>query len=276
MHLPHRRPRSWRNSPQQPESRLRQLKRPTKQARTRRNPKSTSAHPRRILQRLFLIWSTPPTSDNWSSLIRPSDRIGQYFVVALHHHFGEGAIDSEGVVNPSWIDIAKALVANGASIEPSWHDAYFGAFTQGNAAGDRTVVVASAQMPALTASLRFDPPDRLETTAINDACLRVVSYAGIVTGTGDRRAAGRLIDQMISPEFQFKLGDTMGHDRREPISSSPISSPATASKSMSRRSTRCPTVTIWPEWVGVWGLIVADAREAAAVTEEPDDADAAP
>ena len=38
----------------------------------------------------------------------------------------------------------------------------------------------------------------------------MVNYAGIVQGIEARRDAGRLIDTIISPEFQFYLGDDRG------------------------------------------------------------------
>jgi len=209
------------------------------------------------------------------SLVIPdpaTDRMGQYFIVALHHRFGDGSIDEDGVVDEGWVTVARRLVANGLTVEPTWRDAYFGAFTQGSATGTNTVVVASAQMPAVTARLRFDPPERLETTAIDDACVRVVSYAGVVTGADDQRAAGRLIDQMISPEFQFSVGDTMG--------SRPARADLIIPDLIERYGLDVDVAMIDPQtdgddlakWIGIWGLIMNDAAEAA-LTGDGDDAD---
>jgi len=197
-----------------------------------------------------------------------TDRMGQYFLVALHHRFGDGSIDEDGVVDDGWVTVAERLVANGLTVEPTWRDAYFGSFTQGSATGTSTVVVASAQMPAITASLRFDPPERLETTAINDACLRVVSYAGVVTGADDQRAAGRLIDQMVSPEFQFEVGDAMG--------SRPARADLIIPELIELYGLEVDVATIDPQtdgddlarWIGIWGLIIDDA---AALTDTEDD-----
>jgi len=210
-----------------------------------------------------------------NSLVIPdpaTDRMGQYFIVALHHRFGDGSIDEDGVADEGWVTVARRLVANGLTVEPTWRDAYFGAFTQGSATGTNTVVVASAQMPAVTARLRFDPPERLETTAINDACVRVVSYAGVVTGADDQRAAGRLIDQMISPEFQFGVGDTMG--------SRPARADLIIPDLIEQYGLDVDVATIDPQtdgdelakWIGIWGLIMDDAAEAA-LTGANDDAD---
>jgi len=198
-----------------------------------------------------------------------TDRMGQYFLVALQHKFGNGSIDEDGVVDEGWVTVAKRLIANGLAVEPSWSDAYFGAFTQGSATGTSTVVVASAQMPAVTASLRYEPPERLETTAIDDGCLRVVSYAGVVTGADDERAAGRLIDQMISPEFQFQVGDNMG--------SRPARADLIIPGLIERYGLDVEVSMVdierdgddLAEWIGVWALIVADASEAV-LTESGD------
>ncbi|MCP3936168.1 MAG: solute-binding protein [Actinomycetia bacterium] len=133
------------------------------------------------------------------------DQLGQYFMVSLWQHFGDDPTSAN-----SWTAVLRDLYANDMLIAPSWRDAYFGEFTQGNSSGTRTAVVASAGMPVVTARLRHTTPELLETEALVDECLRVVSYAGIVQGAADRRTAGRLIDTMISPEFQFFLGDSLG------------------------------------------------------------------
>ncbi len=148
------------------------------------------------------------TADHADELVIPdphTDRMGQYFLVALWQRFGD---DSEA--GPTWRDVAVDLLRNGALITDTWDDAYFGEFTQGSATGERRAVLASAGMPAVTARLRFEPPELLETEVIDDACLRVVNYAGIIGGTLQRRDAGRLIDAIVTPEFQFFLGDDRG------------------------------------------------------------------
>jgi thiamine transport system substrate-binding protein len=147
-------------------------------------------------------------ADHADELVIPdpvTDRMGQYFLVALWQKFG-----SDTSAEQNWQTVARNLLANGALVAPSWTDAYFGEFTQGNAEGERRVTLASAGMPEVTARLRFELPELLETEVINDGCLRVVNYAGIVQGIEARRDAGRLIDTIISPEFQFYLGDDRG------------------------------------------------------------------
>ena len=133
------------------------------------------------------------------------DRLGQYFMLALWQRFGDDPNSAS-----SWTAVLRDLYLNGMSIAPTWRDAYFGDFTQGNLEGTKTAVVAAAGMPVVTARLRHNTPELLETEAIDDGCLRVVSYAAIVQGASDRRTAGRLIDTIISPEFQFYLGDALG------------------------------------------------------------------
>jgi len=204
-----------------------------------------------------------------------TDRIGQYFVVALQHRFGEGSIDEDGVVSDAWTTVLDRLVRNGMSIVPSWREAYFGNFTQGNFEGQQTVVLASAQMPAVTASLRLDPPDKLETAVINDACIRVVNYAGIVAGTRERRSAGRFIDQMITPEFQFNLIDGIG--------SRPARADLIINELFDQYAPEVEYLEIDPiadsarlaEWVFIFGAVVEDARAPVVVEDDSSDTTAA-
>ena len=50
-----------------------------------------------------------------------TDRMGQYFLVALHHRFGDGSIDEDGVVDEGWVTVAKRLVANGLTVRSEEH-----------------------------------------------------------------------------------------------------------------------------------------------------------
>lgn len=198
-----------------------------------------------------------------------TDRLGQYFAVALQHRFGDGSITADGAVNEAWTTVLDRLVRNGMAIVPTWRDAYFGSFSQGNAAGEHSVVLASAQMPAVTARLRFEPPEILETAVIDDGCLRVVSYAGVVAGTREQRSAGRFIDQMITPEFQFNLGDDLG--------SRPARTDLVIPELIEQYGTDVEALLIDPvgdsadlaEWVGIFGLVVEDARQPIVVEDDP-------
>ena len=147
-------------------------------------------------------------ADHVDQLVFPdprTDRMGQYFLVALWQRFGD-----DGTGGQSWKTVMLDLLRNGAELTTTWQDAYFGSFTQGSADGERRVVLASAGMPEVTARLRFEPPELLETEVIDDGCLTVVNYAGIVSGTERRRDAGRLVDTIVTPEFQFFLSDDLG------------------------------------------------------------------
>ncbi|HEC09574.1 MAG TPA: hypothetical protein ENI86_08405 [Acidimicrobiales bacterium] len=132
-----------------------------------------------------------------------TDPMGVYFLAMLENRY---PLDGP----EPWTDVLAGLVANGMLVTPTWREAYFEQFTEGSVEGTRTAVVASDRMPVVTARLRFRPPDRLETQVIDDGCVAVPFYAGVITGTHNRRAAGRLVDQIVTPEFQFDIGDDMG------------------------------------------------------------------
>ncbi|GEM_PF-323316 len=132
-----------------------------------------------------------------------TDPMGVYFLAMLEDRF---PLDGP----EPWSDVLAGLVANGMLVTTTWREAYFGQFTEGSVDGTRTAVVASDRMPVVTARLRFRPPERLETQVVDDGCVAVPFYGGVITGTHDRRAAGRLMDQIVTPEFQFDIGDDMG------------------------------------------------------------------
>ena len=129
-----------------------------------------------------------------------TSREGRWFALSLWSQFGE----------QRWLGVLADLRTNGMAEVETWRDAYFGRFTKGNADGDRPVVLATAAMPGTALSLAGTPPEVATTAAIDDGCLRVVDYAGVVASSQDRRNAGRLVDFMLTAEFQFDVTDDRG------------------------------------------------------------------
>ena len=144
------------------------------------------------------------TSEGYADLLVVPDpatsREGRWFALSLWSQFGE----------QRWLGVLDALRANGMAEVETWREAYFGRFTKGSASGDRPIVLATAAMPGTALSLAAEPPEIATTAAVDDACLRVVDFAAVVESTPDRRNAGRLVDFMLTAEFQFDATDDRG------------------------------------------------------------------
>ncbi|MCI0543080.1 MAG: thiamine ABC transporter substrate-binding protein, partial [Actinobacteria bacterium] len=115
---------------------------------------------------------------------------GLAFVLATIEHYGE-----EG-----WLDFWADLRDGGVAITSSWDDAYYGSFTRYG--GDRPLVVSYASSPPAEVMFAEEPTDTAPTGVLTDGCYRQVEYAGILSGTEHEDFAGRLIDYMLSVEFQ--------------------------------------------------------------------------
>lgn len=109
--------------------------------------------------------------------------------------FGEGG----------FADYWRALVANGARLESSWSDAYYGQFTGG---GDGTypIVLSYSSSPAWTLT---DDGTASTTKALLDTCTSQVEYAGILKGAANPVGAQAVVDYLLSREFQDTIADTM-------------------------------------------------------------------
>lgn len=101
----------------------------------------------------------------------------------------------------SWRDYWKDLVANGVKVDAGWTEAYTSDFSAASD-GSRPLVVSYASSPPAEVYYSETPIDEPPTGVITDGCFRQIEYAGILNGTGDVDAAGKLIDFMLSLEFQ--------------------------------------------------------------------------
>lgn len=122
---------------------------------------------------------------------------GMAFVLATIETFG---VDG-------WADYWGALVDNGVVVVDGWTEAYYDHFSA-TGEGDRPIVVSYATSPA--AELVFaDPPlDEAPTSVMTSSCFRVIEFAGVLRGTDHPDEAGRLVDFLVSPEFQQELSLT--------------------------------------------------------------------
>lgn len=103
-----------------------------------------------------------------------------------------------------WQEYWASLKANGVRVAGSWSDAYFVDFSAPNYGGDRPIVLSYASSPP-SEVIDGEPT----TAALLDTCFRQVEYAGVLEGAQEPEAAERVIDWMLSDEFQSALPYSM-------------------------------------------------------------------
>ena len=123
-----------------------------------------------------------------------SSSTGLAFLLATIARFGEDG----------WQDYWKQLADNGLKVTSGWSDAYEVDFTQGGGGGDRPIVLSYDSSPAFTID-----GDASTTKALLDTCFRQVEYAGVLTGAKHPQAAQKVIDWMLSDDFQAALPENM-------------------------------------------------------------------
>lgn len=111
-----------------------------------------------------------------------------------------GTYGDDGDYN--WRHYWEDLKANGVLVTSGWTEAYQGAFTAGGSGGDRPIVVSYASSPAVGVYFTDPPPSEAPTASLLEGCFRQVEYAGVVTGTGHEKAAGLLVDHLLSVTVQ--------------------------------------------------------------------------
>ena len=120
---------------------------------------------------------------------------GLAFLLATVDTFGERR----------WRDYWGKLRDNGVEVVNGWEEAYNGSFTAGEGNGDKPLVVSYASSPA--AAVYFADP-RPKTSPIGTAlgtCFEQVELAGVLKGTEHRAAAIKLVEFMLSDEFQADI-----------------------------------------------------------------------
>jgi thiamine transport system substrate-binding protein len=119
---------------------------------------------------------------------------GLAFMLATIAKFGETG-------DYTWQDYWRDLTTNGVKVDAGWTEAYYSDFSAASD-GTRPLVVSYASSPPAEVYYSEVPLDEPPTGVLTDGCFRQVEYAGILAGTGHAEAAGKLIDFMLSPEFQ--------------------------------------------------------------------------
>lgn len=104
-----------------------------------------------------------------------------------------------------WQQYWRDLRASGVSVVDGWESAYFGEFSAGGGGGTRPLVVSYATSPVATV-VNADPPLEATTTSVaTGTCFRQVEFAGVLEGTAQPSAARKVVDFLLSREFQADM-----------------------------------------------------------------------
>ena len=103
----------------------------------------------------------------------------------------------------------KDLRTNGVSVVDSWDAAYYEQFSGSSGKGDRPFVVSYGSSPPAEVIYGDPRPATAPTGVISLSCFHQVEFAGILRGTRHEAEAGKLIDFLVSKEFQEVLPLTL-------------------------------------------------------------------
>lgn len=117
---------------------------------------------------------------------------GLAFLMATVAHFGD----------PGYLNYWQKLVENDVLVVDGWEDAYYGQFTRYE--GTRPLVVSYASSPPVEVYFAEEPLDDAPTGSVigDESCFRQIEFIGILTGTPKRALAEKLVDFLLSEQFQ--------------------------------------------------------------------------
>jgi thiamine transport system substrate-binding protein len=121
---------------------------------------------------------------------------GLAFLLGSIAHFG-----ADG-----WQSYWQQLKDNGVKVTAGWEDAYSVDFSGSSGKGARPLVVSYASSPPYEVA---DGMTSAPTGALLDTCFRQVEYAGVLTGAKNPAAAQKVVDWMLSAQFQAQIPESM-------------------------------------------------------------------
>lgn len=120
---------------------------------------------------------------------------GLAFMLSTIDHFGENGWEKY------WEDLKK----NDVKVVDSWDSAYYEQFSGSSGKGQYPLVVSYASSPVAEVVYSDPPTDIAPTGNIDTTCFRQVEFVGILRGTKHEEQAQRLIDYLISDDFQKEV-----------------------------------------------------------------------
>jgi len=122
---------------------------------------------------------------------------GLAFLLGTVAHFGEDG----------WPAYWDQLKNNGVKVDGGWTDAYTVDFSGSSGKGSRPLVVSYASSPP--SEVTDDTAAAAPTGALLNTCFRQVEYTGVLKGAKNPAGAQRVVDFLLSPEFQASVPDAM-------------------------------------------------------------------
>lgn len=117
---------------------------------------------------------------------------GLAFLLGTIAHFGDSG----------WQAYWKELKANGVKVDAGWTTAYTVDFSGSTGKGDRPLVVSYASSPPSEVK---SGDTTAPTGALLNTCFRQVEYAGVLAGTKNAAAAQKVVDFLLSTDFQAQI-----------------------------------------------------------------------
>ncbi|MBN1991195.1 MAG: thiamine ABC transporter substrate-binding protein [Anaerolineae bacterium] len=117
---------------------------------------------------------------------------GLAFLLATVAHFGD----------PGYLGFWRQLADQGVMVTSGWEDAYYGQFTRYE--GQYPLVVSYASSPPAEVYFAESPLAEAPTASVvgDGSCFRQIEFVGILAGTQKRELAEKLVDFLLSQEFQ--------------------------------------------------------------------------
>lgn len=106
----------------------------------------------------------------------------------------------------TYLDFWRDLRANDVLVTNDWNDAYYGQFSVAGD-GNRPLVVSYATSPPAELIFADPPVDSPPSGSITapGTCFRQIEYVGILRGARDEELARKLVDFLLSRQFQEDL-----------------------------------------------------------------------
>ena len=119
---------------------------------------------------------------------------GLAFLMATVAEFGDDG----------WVDYWERLVDNGVEVVDGWTEAYYERFS-GAGDGPKPLVVSYGSSPPAEVLFADPPVDEAPTAVVVETCFRQVEFAGVLRGTDAPDEARRLVDFLVSEDFQAEI-----------------------------------------------------------------------
>jgi thiamine transport system substrate-binding protein len=104
-----------------------------------------------------------------------------------------------------WLDYWQRLRENDVVVTAGWTDAYYSRFSGPSSEGDRPLVVSYGTSPPFEVDDSGPLPEQGPTGVIESTCIRQVEFAGVLANAANPTGAQRLIDFLLSDEFQAEI-----------------------------------------------------------------------